>query len=78
MTNKESGMESRLVRLEELQALRDREVEELNRVVAQQQMEITELRRQMEILAGRYRALRTALPEGEEGEDPLPPHYLPR
>ncbi|MGE4291380.1 MAG: SlyX family protein [Desulfovibrio sp.] len=71
-------MEERLTRLEEQQALRDSEVEELSRVVAEQQQEIMELRKQLEILAGRYRALRAALPEGEKGEDPLPPHYLPR
>lgn len=71
-------MEERLIRLEEIQALRDREVEELSRALADQQREIDELRKQMDILAGRYRDLRSVLSDGEEGDDPPPPHYLPR
>lgn len=74
----EDRQEDRLIRLEELLALQGRDLEELNRVVAGQQREITELRKRLDILAGGYRELRAALPKDEQGEDPLPPHYLPR
>ncbi|MGE4470032.1 MAG: SlyX family protein [Desulfovibrio sp.] len=73
-------LEERLTRLEEEQALRDREVEQLNAVVTEQQKELAELRKRLDLLAGRYRALRESMADNDsdQGEDPLPPHYLPR
>ena len=77
-------MDDRLMDLEESHALLEREVEQLGEVVAAQQRELDELRRQIELLAGRYRDLRSGLSraqageDGEDGGDPPPPHYLPR
>ncbi|SKA85754.1 SlyX protein [Paucidesulfovibrio gracilis DSM 16080] len=73
-----SNLETRVMRLEESLALRDREVEQLNAALTEQQREINELRKQLDLLAGRYRSLREALQQDEEGPEPLPPHYLPK
>lgn len=71
--------EERWLDFEESHARLQREVEVLSDVVAGQQRELDELRKEMEILAGRYRDLRDGLASREgQGEDPLPPHYLPR
>lgn len=52
---------------------------ELNRLVSRQAVQVERLEQQLKALAGKYRDLRDALSQGEEGGDSLvdeqPPHY---
>lgn len=67
-------MESRLTELETRVAFQEHTLQELNGVVARQQQEILQLRRELEALRAELRALAPALVAGR-GEEPPPPHY---
>ncbi|WP_243544739.1 SlyX family protein [Pseudodesulfovibrio tunisiensis] len=66
-------MEERVERLEALVALQDRSLEKLNEVLSDQQLEISELKRQVKLLAGKVRELRMSA--DEQIQDVPPPHY---
>jgi len=67
-------METRIVELETRVAFQEHALQELNAVVARQQQEILQLRRELEALRAQIRALAPA-PVADRGEEPPPPHY---
>lgn len=67
-------MEERVERLENAVALQDRTIEKLNDVVFEQQKQIDNLEKQLELLAGKYRQLKEAAVQGPPDDAP-PPHY---
>ncbi len=67
-------MEDRIERLENAVALQDRTIEKLNDVLFEQQKQIDNLEKQMEMLAVKYRQLKESAAQGEFDDVP-PPHY---
>lgn len=71
-----SDVEARLVDLETRAAFQDDLHEELNAIVARQDAELRELRRQVAALARRLKDLGEAMPGEAPGPmDEVPPHY---
>jgi SlyX protein len=69
-------VDTRLVDLETRAAFQDDLHEELNAIVARQDAELRELRRQVEALARRLKDLGEAMPGEAPGVmDEVPPHY---
>lgn len=71
-----SDVEARLVDLETRAAFQDDLHEALNAIVARQDAELRELRRQVIALARRLKDLGEAMPGEQPGPaDEVPPHY---
>ena len=68
-------MEARLNELETKVAFQDDLVEELNRVVAAQQLQIDLLQQQLQLLYGHVRSLSPADIAPPSAEEERPPHY---
>ncbi|KAB1441662.1 SlyX family protein [Pseudodesulfovibrio senegalensis] len=66
-------MEDRIERLESAVAQQDNTIEELNRVVFDQQKQIDELEKKLELLAAKFREMAEAQDTGFV--DTPPPHY---
>ena len=74
-----SALDTLTTRIEELEsqaAFQDELHTRLNEVVARQDRELMELRRQLKELAGRLREIGESLPGSAPGAaDEIPPHY---
>ncbi len=70
-------MEDRIIRLEETLALQDRTIEQLSEALGEQQIEISALTRQLQVLAARFNDFGATQDSGSTPPaDDAPPHYL--
>lgn len=68
-------MEDRIERLENLVALQENTIEELNDSLADQQKQIIDLEKLVKRLAGKVRELDADMEQQSGGIDVPPPHY---
>ncbi|MBB5192403.1 SlyX protein [Silvimonas terrae] len=68
-------MESRITELEIKVALQDDLLDALNRVVAEQSLQISRLQQELMILAGNVRTLEADSGRSSSLRDEIPPHY---